>query len=127
MPDFLVRFGTCSSADPASCEFKVAIEGLIVGLLSIGTLIGALLGAPTADTLGRRWAMSCECVVFSIGVIIQVTAFNAWYQVAIGRFVAGLGVGALSAAVPLYQADTAPKAIRGTLTGALALYSMSRT
>lgn len=37
--------------------------------------------------------------VFDIGVIIQVTAFNAWYQVAIGRFITGLGVGALSSAV----------------------------
>lgn len=28
------------------------------------------------------------------------SAFNAWYQIAIGRLVSGLGVGALSAAVP---------------------------
>lgn len=35
----------------------------------------------------------------------------------IGRFISGLGVGALSAAVPLYQAESAPKELRGTLTG----------
>lgn len=28
------------------------------------------------------------------------TAFSAWYQIAIGRLISGLGVGALSAAVP---------------------------
>lgn len=50
--------------------------------------------------------MSMECGVFIVGVIIQITAFHAWYQIAIGRFIAGLGVGALSAAVPLYQAET---------------------
>jgi SP family sugar:H+ symporter-like MFS transporter len=32
-----------------------------------------------------------------------------------GRFIAGWGVGALSAAVPVYQSETAPKEIRGTL------------
>ena len=32
-----------------------------------------------------------------------------------GRFVAGFGVGALSNAVPMYQSETAPKQIRGTL------------
>lgn len=32
-----------------------------------------------------------------------------------GRFVAGLGVGALSANVPIYQSEIAPKQIRGTL------------
>jgi len=33
----------------------------------------------------------------------------------IGRIVTGLGVGALSAVVPLYQSETAPKEIRGSL------------
>lgn len=50
--------------------------------------------------------MSMECTVFTIGVIIQLASVSAWYQFAIGRFIAGLGVGALSAAVPLYQAET---------------------
>lgn len=31
-----------------------------------------------------------------------------------GRIITGLGVGALSAVVPLYQSETAPKEIRGT-------------
>lgn len=59
-----------------------------------------------ADWLGRRNAMSIECCVFTIGVVIQLASVSAWYQFAIGRFIAGLGVGALSAAVPLYQAET---------------------
>jgi SP family sugar:H+ symporter-like MFS transporter len=33
----------------------------------------------------------------------------------IGRIVTGLGVGALSAAVPVYQAETVPRQLRGTL------------
>jgi len=123
MDDFLLRFATCGvPGDVATCEFKRAIEGLIVGLLSIGTLFGALLGASLADRVGRKNAMSIECTVFIIGVIIQLTAFTAWYQVAIGRFIAGLGVGGLSAAVPLYQAETAPKAVRGTLTATYQLF-----
>lgn len=45
MDDFLLRFATCSTAGVVdTCKFKTAIEGLIVGLLSIGTLFGALLG-----------------------------------------------------------------------------------
>ena len=39
-----------------------------------------------------------------------------------GRFVAGLGVGALSAAVPMYQAEAAPSQIRGTLTATYQLF-----
>lgn len=37
--------------------------------------------------------MTIECAVFSVGVIIQVAAFNTWEQVMIGRLVSGLGVG----------------------------------
>jgi hypothetical protein len=54
-----------------------------------------------ADFLGRRYAMSTECIVFIVGVIIQITSTNVWQQYAVGRLISGLGVGALSAAVPI--------------------------
>ncbi|KIJ40322.1 hypothetical protein M422DRAFT_49239 [Sphaerobolus stellatus SS14] len=123
MDDFLLRFSTCSNpTDVSTCAFSIVREGLIVALLSIGTLIGAIFGAPFADRLGRRHAMSLECLIFSIGVIIQLTSVSAWYQFMIGRFIAGIGVGGLSAAVPIYQAETAPAQIRGTLTGTYQLF-----
>ena len=47
MDDFLLRFAQCSDpGDVGSCKFSNVRSGLIVSLLSIGTLIGALLGAP---------------------------------------------------------------------------------
>ena len=45
--------------------------------------------------------MSLECAIFITGVIIQVTAFTSWVQVALGRLVSGLGVGGLSIIVPI--------------------------
>ncbi|KAI1788235.1 general substrate transporter [Ganoderma leucocontextum] len=123
MDDFLLRFSNCSDPQNAStCSFTVVREGLIVALLSIGTLVGALIGAPTADWLGRRYAMTVECGVFMVGVLIQITTFQSWEQFAIGRLVSGLGVGSLSAAVPMYQAETAPPQIRGTLTATYQLF-----
>jgi len=47
--------------------------------------------------------MVCECGVFAIGVIIQLCSFYSWQQVAIGRLISGLGVGSLSAAVPMVR------------------------
>ncbi|KAJ8090320.1 hypothetical protein PM082_018916 [Marasmius tenuissimus] len=123
MDDFLLRFAECSEPGVvSSCEFSHVRSGLIVALLSIGTLFGALFGAPTADFLGRRYAMSVECLVFIVGVIIQITSFSSWEQFAVGRLVSGLAVGALSAAVPMYQAETAPSQIRGTLTATYQLF-----
>lgn len=117
VPDFIARFGTETTANgqPAFNEWLI---GLIVSLLSIGTLIGALVGAPIADTLGRRKAIFVDCIVFHIGVIIQVTSFQAWYQYGIGRFVTGLGVGALSAIIPVYQSEILPRQIRGAMVAA---------
>ncbi len=47
MNDFKLRFAMCSNAaDASTCEFSTVRAGLIVSLLSIGTLAGALIGAP---------------------------------------------------------------------------------
>ncbi|PPQ99376.1 hypothetical protein CVT24_009206 [Panaeolus cyanescens] len=123
MDDFKLRFATCGDAsDPGSCEFSDVRAGLIVALLSVGTLFGTLIGAPIADWIGRRWAMVVDCVVFSVGVIVQLVASTSWQQFAVGRLISGLGVGALSSAVPMYQAETAPTQIRGTLTATYQLF-----
>ncbi|KAI0480674.1 hexose transporter [Xylariaceae sp. FL0804] len=112
-PDFLRRFG--QRQPDGTYAFSNVRSGLIVGLLSIGTLMGALVAAPVADRIGRRWSVSLWSAVVSVGFIIQIASETAWEQVMIGRLVAGWGVGALSLLVPMYQAETAPPWIRGAL------------
>ncbi|KAF8434477.1 hexose transporter [Terfezia claveryi] len=93
---------------------------LIVSILSAGTICGALTAAPFGDFLGRRWGLIASCAVFSLGVVFQ-TAATATALFAAGRFIAGYGVGLVSALVPLYQSESAPKWIRGTIVGAYQL------
>lgn len=45
--------------------------------------------------------MTVECIIFIVGVIVQIASEHAWAQFAVGRLISGLGVGALSAAVPM--------------------------
>lgn len=113
MPDFLERFGQ-RQGDGAP-YFSNVRSGLIVAMLSIGTLLGALLAAPVADKIGRRLSISFWCTICAVGFVIQISASTAWYQVMIGRLVAGFGVGALSLLVPMYQAETSPPWIRGAM------------
>lgn len=113
MSDFLRRFGQRHS--DGRLYFSNVRSGLIVALLSIGTLFGALIAAPIADRIGRKMSIIFWCGIFSVGIIVQLAATDAWYQIMMGRFVAGLGVGALSLLVPMYQAETAPRHIRGAL------------
>ncbi|KAJ3541164.1 hypothetical protein NM208_g4742 [Fusarium decemcellulare] len=113
MPDFLDRFGmTNSSGDRV---FSTVRSGLIVALLSIGTLMGALIAAPIADRVGRKYSISFWCLIISVGFIIQISANRDWVQIMMGRWVAGLGVGALSLLVPMFQAETSPPWIRGAM------------
>lgn len=71
-------------------------------MLSIGTLFGALIGGPFADIIGRRYSITFWNVIFCVGNIVQISSERKWYQIMMGRWVAGLGVGALSLLVPLY-------------------------
>lgn len=103
------------------CDLTAGQESLIVSILSAGTFFGALLAAPFADILGRRWGLMASAgIVFNLGVILQ-TASTAIPMFVAGRFFAGLGVGLISALVPLYQSETSPKWIRGTIVGAYQL------
>ena len=119
---------------------------LVVSLLSAGTFVGALLAGPAGDYLGRRLGLVASCVVFMVGVALQ-TAAHALPLFIAGRVVAGLGVGLVSAlgwfpcftktqsstmhadsaqfAVPLYQSESAPKWVRGTIVGCYQLCIVS--
>lgn len=106
MSDFLDRFGE-------NGKFSAARQGTIVGLLCIGTLIGCLFSGWFADRVGRRWCICASAFFYIIGVIIEITSERVWVQFAMGRLVAGLGIGALSTSVPMYQSESVPKVIRG--------------
>lgn len=121
MDDFLYRFGDTTDADGNPAFTKVR-SGTIVGLLSIGTLIGAIVGAPIADAFGRKLAIVFWNIIFCVGVVVQMTTLTTWYQIALGRWVAGLGVGALSVLTPMYQSETAPRQIRGSMVSCYQLF-----
>lgn len=120
MPNFLERFGQRHS--DGTYYFSNVRSGLIVGLLSIGTLMGALVAAPIADWIGRIKSLSFWTIVIAVGLIVQISSDHHWYQVMMGRWVAGLGVGALSMLVPMYQAETGPRHIRGALISTYQLF-----
>ena len=121
MPYWLKTFST-GYRDPITGKPAITAteSSTIVSLLSAGTFFGALTAAPTADFFGRRYGLIVSTGVFTFGVILQVAAVDIPLFVA-GRFFAGYGVGMISALIPLYQSETAPKWIRGTIVGAYQL------
>ena len=78
-------------------------------------MIGCLVAAPIADRIGRKLSISLCSIIHIVGIIVQMTTDSKWYQIALGRWVAGLGVGALSTIVPMYQSESAPRQVRGAM------------
>lgn len=85
-------------------------------------MIGALVAAPIADRIGRKLSISFWALVHIVGIIVQIATQDKWYQIAVGRLVAGLGVGALSSVVPMYQSESAPRQVRGAMVSAFQLF-----
>ncbi|PNP41514.1 hypothetical protein TGAMA5MH_06615 [Trichoderma gamsii] len=92
----------------------------IVSILSAGTFFGSLSSPALGDTIGRRLGLIVSSFVFIFGVVLQTAATSVPLFLA-GRFFAGFGVGLISALIPLYQSETAPKWIRGAIVGAYQL------
>lgn len=59
--------------------------------------------------------MQAGCAVFCCGVLLQVVPSHSLVCFYIGRVVSGLGLGAVTAISPCYNAETAPKEIRAML------------
>jgi len=74
MPAWLQTFGHPLNDGTGNFGISSSTESLVVSILSAGTFFGALLGAPAADIVGRKWGIILANVVFSVGVAMQVGA-----------------------------------------------------
>ena len=101
----------------------------MVAILEVGAFIASLSIGRIGDMLGRRKTILVGSIVFFIGGALQ-TAANGMPMMLVGRIVAGLGVGALSTIVPVYQSEISPPHNRGRLaciefTGNISGYAAS--
>ncbi|KAI0070423.1 sugar transporter [Panus rudis PR-1116 ss-1] len=106
MNNFKERMGDAAT-DPDT-------KGWLVAILELGAWFGVLCTGYLADKLSRKYTIVLAVIVFCIGVVVQTAAFHP-SSIFGGRFVTGLGVGSLSMAVPLYNAELAPPEVRGSL------------
>lgn len=92
----------------AATSLRETNQSLIVSILSAGTFFGALIAGDVAEFIGRKWTVIIGCLIYIVGVIIQVATSpdgSALATMSVGRFVAGLGVGFESAVVILYMSE----------------------
>ena len=88
-------------------EVSESNTSLIVSILSCGTFFGALIAGDLADFIGRKWTVIFGCLIYIIGVVIQmITGLgDELGAIVAGRLIAGIGVGFESAIVILYMSE----------------------
>ncbi|KAG2131440.1 general substrate transporter [Suillus bovinus] len=121
LPSFQQYFGLQSE----SASAKASLSANIVSVLQAGGFFGALFSTYFANRFGRKPALLASAVIYIIGSTIQSIA-GVGTSPAVGlkilyfsRFLGGMGVGSISALVPTYVSECAPRAIRGRCTGSI--------
>lgn len=98
------------------------LQGNIVSVLQAGCFFGALASFYISDTFGRKWALIIADIIFIVGSLIQTLCglgTSNLAQLYVGRVIGGFGVGLISAVVPTYIGENAPRAIRGRCIGCM--------
>jgi len=108
----LVVYGTVVSTflrDPSHIgTVTPAIAGALGSYALVGVLVGALLAGTVGDILGRRKVMLFAYAWFSVGMgITALTTTTTMFGLM--RFITGLGVGALVATTGALVSEYAPK------------------
>jgi MFS family permease len=139
MPYFITQYtglpkpAASDTAAVAAFHLTSQDQSLTTSILSAGTFFGAIAAGDIADFIGRRLTIIVGCGVFAVGCILE-TASTSIGVMAPGRFIAGLGVGFISAIgklpshlptirrnlqlisiVILYMSEIAPRKVRGAL------------
>ena len=95
---------------------------LMFSLISIGAIAGALSSGPFSASFGRRTSIVGSTLPYVLGALLMVWAGHDFVFLSAGRLLIGVGVGSSSVLVPLYVAEIAPPALRGSLGSASSFF-----
>lgn len=88
------------------------LQGGIMCVYYLGTLIGCLSGGAFGDRFGRIKTIAMGATVATFGAALQCSAMNANWMI-VSRLITGFGTGALNAIVPTYASEIADHKSRG--------------
>jgi len=92
--DYLRRFAELQHN--GSYAFSDARAGTLVGIFSIGALLGSFGSGPISNRLGRKLGIMLGVLIYSAGTAVQISAIDKWYQIVIGRLMTGSSIGIMS-------------------------------
>jgi MFS family permease len=112
---------TFARTDPEVYGYGLGTTGfatsLIIGIYLVAMIVGALLYPQVSRWLTPRIALICAAVLIGIGYLLFLPFHTSYPQVITNMAIAGIGSGALVAALPAAAASAAPDTQTGVATG----------
>jgi benzoate transport len=101
--------------------------GVVFSMALVGMAVGAAFLAPWADTIGRR-NIIIVCIVVMGGGVLLTSVVQTVFQLAVTRFISGLGIGAMLASTVTLASEYAPERQKKFVVGiVLAGYPVGAT
>ncbi|KAF4956389.1 hypothetical protein FSARC_11591 [Fusarium sarcochroum] len=90
------------------------LQGQITATYDLGCFAGAIFAMLFGDRIGRKLTIAWGCAILVAGAVMQSAALHVPVMI-IGRFIAGIGNGMNTTAIPVWQSETADSRYRGKL------------
>lgn len=94
-------------------DHATTTSSLSVGLQQLGAFVACFAAWPLTDRIGRKKALMLSSIVFCIGAIIQTINTHSLPAFYVARVIAGLGLGAATVVIPMFNSEMMPKELRG--------------
>ncbi|KAI1458710.1 general substrate transporter [Annulohypoxylon moriforme] len=88
-------------------------NSLSVGLQQLGGFVACFLAWPLTERLGRKKSLMISSFIFCIGAIVQTINTHSLAAFYFARVVSGLGLGAATVIVPMFNSEMMSKEMRG--------------
>ncbi|KAL1854435.1 hypothetical protein Daus18300_011455 [Diaporthe australafricana] len=112
--DYIYRMGLGHVDDDGSPVItKTILQGGIMSIFYLGTLVGCLAGGSFGDRYGRIGSLGLGAAWAIFGATLQSTAMNPAWMLG-SRFVNGIGTGILNGIVPAWASELSDYSSRGT-------------
>ncbi|KAK2802546.1 hypothetical protein FQN50_007352 [Emmonsiellopsis sp. PD_5] len=108
----LMGFGHTEGPDHSPVVTDSLLQGGIVSVYYLGTLVGAFFGGWVGDRVGRIKAIALGSVWAIFGAALQCSAQNHIWMI-FARLINGVGTGILNAIVPVWATETSEHKSRG--------------
>ena len=116
-----IPLSTFAQADPAERGYGLGAESAfvstLIGVYVVTLAIGAFTLPLTSRWLGVRRALMVSCLLVALGYALWIPFHDSTVQALVNMGIAGLGSGALVAALPAAAAAAAPPDRTGFATG----------